>query len=145
MSKMQIFTRTYVFQYFLAFFDPKTGPRSPQDRSKTGPRAIKNDAFFVLIFDSFWGRLGVVLGALLSSKIDPKSFLEFILFRLVFDLSIYWHHEGPKTVPRELKSPQDRPKTPQEVVLGSFWIVLGSFWGSISGFHSTIRFIDVIH
>ena len=52
-------------------------PRWAQDRLKTGPRrlqeGLKNDTFFVLIFDSFWGRLGVVLVAVLGSQIDPKS------------------------------------------------------------------------
>ena len=50
-------------------------PRWAQDRLKTGPRRVqersKSHAFFVLIFDSFWGRLGVVLGPIWGAKIDP--------------------------------------------------------------------------
>ena len=61
-------------------------PRWAQDGLKTGPRRVqersKSHAFFVLIFDSFWGRLGVVLGPIWGAKIDPKSFLELNLNRL---------------------------------------------------------------
>ena len=44
-------------------------PRSPQDRSETGPRAIKKR---VLILDSFWGRVRVVLGSFWGSKRSPN-------------------------------------------------------------------------
>ena len=47
---------------------PKMAPRPVQDGSK---RDQKSHAFFVLIFDSFWGRLGVALGPILGAKIDP--------------------------------------------------------------------------
>ena len=56
---------------------PKSTPRWAQDRLKAGPRRVqeryKSDAFVVLIFDSFWDRLGIVLGAVWDSQIDPKS------------------------------------------------------------------------
>ena len=50
-------------------------PRRAQDGLKTGLRRVQerseSDVFFVMIFDSFWGRLGVVLGPILGAKIDP--------------------------------------------------------------------------
>ena len=119
---------SYGFGAFLAL-------RSAQDRLQTDPRRIqersKSDAFFVLIFDSFWDRLGVVLGVVLGAKIDLKSFLEFNLNRLVFDLAIGWSQDGrqdrpkraqeppraaqdpPKTLPRGPKTSQEPPKTVQ--------------------------------
>ena len=52
-------------------------PRWAQDRLKTGPRRVqersKSHAFFVLNFESFWNRLGLVWGVALGSKIDQKS------------------------------------------------------------------------
>ena len=68
-------------------------PRWDQDGLKTGPRRVqerqKSDTFFVLIFDSFWGRLGVVLGPILGAKIDqnPKEIWEKsgAFFVLIFD------------------------------------------------------------
>ena len=38
-SKKSLFTKHYVFQYFWTKMYPKMGPRSTQDRSKTGPRS----------------------------------------------------------------------------------------------------------
>ena len=94
-------------------------PRWAQDRLKTGPRRVqersKSHAFFVLIFDSFWGRLGVVLGVVLGSKIDPKSLGRLTLGGLDFDLVIGWSQDGPKIVPRAL--------------LGGSWVVLGGVLG----------------
>ena len=116
---MRIFTRTYVFQCFFAFLTPGWGPRSPQDRSKTGPRAIKSDAFFVLIFDSFWCRFGVVLGGILSSKIDSRPCRPLTRSDLVFDLVIRWSQDSSKTVPRGL--------------LGGSWVVLVGSWGRLGG------------
>ena len=110
-------------------FDLKTSPRSLQDRSKTGPRAIKSDAFFVLIFVSFWGRFGIVWGPILGTKIDPLTLPTIDLERLVFDLVIGWSQDGrqdrpkraqeppraaqdpPKTLPRGPKTSQERPET----------------------------------
>ena len=50
-------------------------PRWAQDGLKTDPRRVQErsitHAFFVLIFDSFRGRLGVVLGPILGAKIEP--------------------------------------------------------------------------
>ena len=47
-------------------------PRWAQDGLKTGPRRVqersKSHAFFVLIFDSFWGRLGRLLGPFWEAK-----------------------------------------------------------------------------
>ena len=56
-----------------AFFDPKMHPRSAQGRSKTSPRARNNDVFFVLHFESCWGRFGVVLGCVLSAWRSSKT------------------------------------------------------------------------
>ena len=67
-------------------------PRWAQDGLKTGPRRFqersKSHAFFVLIFDSFWGRLGVVLGPILGAKIDPKSLHRLRVGDLDFDLVV---------------------------------------------------------
>jgi hypothetical protein len=56
-------------------------PRWAQDGPKTGPRRVqerlKSHAFFVLIFDSFWGRLGVVLGPIWGPKIVPIGLRRF--------------------------------------------------------------------
>ena len=45
-SKKLLFTKQCAFQSFLAKIDPKMGPRSTQDRPKTGPRSSWV-AFFV--------------------------------------------------------------------------------------------------
>ena len=88
-------------------FDPRWASRSAQDRLKTGPRRVqerqKSDALFVMIFVSFWGRLGVVLGPILGVKIDPKSLHRFRVSGLDFDLVIGWSQDGR----------QDRPKRAQ--------------------------------
>ena len=68
----------------------KSTPRRAQDRLKTDPRRVqerqKSDAFFVFIFDSFFYRFGVVLGAVLGAKIDPKSQGRLAKVHVVFDL-----------------------------------------------------------
>ena len=96
-------------------------PRWAQDGLKTGPRRVqersKSHAFFVLIFDSFWGRLGVVLGPIWGSKIDPPKVQVFTLRGLDFDLVIDWSQDGSKTVPRGL--------------LGGFLGRLGASWGGL--------------
>ena len=98
-------------------------PRWAQDRLKTGPRRVqersKSHAFFVLIFDSFWGRLGVVLGPILGAKIEPKSLGKLTLDRLDFDLVIGWSQDGR----------QDRSKSAPGGVLGRLGGVLGRSWG----------------
>ena len=98
-------------------------PRWAQDGLKTGPRRVqersKSHAFFVLIFDSFWGRLGVVLGPMLGAKIDQKSLHQLTLDGLDFDLVIDWSQDGSKTVPRGL--------------LGRSWAVLGGSWAALGG------------
>ena len=94
-------------------------PRWAQDGLKTGPRRVqersKSHAFFVLNFESFWGRLGVVLGPILGAKIDPKSEGSLGKIGLVFDLVVGWSQDGSKTVPRGL--------------LGGSEAVLGGVWG----------------
>ena len=101
---------------FFHLFDPQTrskiDPRSLQDRSKS-------DVFFVLIFDSFWGRLRVVLGVVLGTKIDPKTEGSLIIFDLDFDLVVGWSQDSSKTVPRGL--------------LEGSWVVLGGSWGRLGG------------
>ena len=145
------------------FFDPRRSPRSTQDRSKTPPRGIKKDAFFVLIFDSFWDRLEVVLGSILGAKIDPKSLLELNLNHFVFDLVVSCSQDGPKTVPRGLLGGSWAVLggswaalggfwTPFGQSWGSFWIIWGSCWDlwgvrlvdSIHRFDSMMRFVDSI-
>ena len=70
-----------------------------------------------MIFDSFWGRLGVVWGAVLDSKIDPKIFHAFTPRGLDFDLVIDWSQDSLNTVPRGL--------------LGSSWGGLGPLLGAL--------------
>ena len=98
-------------------------PRWAQDGLKTGPRRVqersKSHAFFGLIFDSFGGRLGVVLELILGSKIDPQTLPTIDLERLVFDLVIGWSQDGR----------QDRPKRAPGGVLGRLGGVLGRSWG----------------
>ena len=111
-----IFTRSCVFQGLGPFLTPRWVPRSPQDRSKTGPRATKSDAFFVLIFDSFWGRLGVVLGPILGANIDPTSRRRLTIFDFVFDLVVLWsqdcHQDRRKRVQEPPRAAQDPPQDP---------------------------------
>jgi hypothetical protein len=155
--KIMIFTRIYVFQGLGPFLTPRWVPRSPQDRSKTGPRATKSDAFFVLIFVSFWGRLGVVFGPIWGAKIDPKTLPTIDPERPFFDLVIGGSQDGrqdrpkrvqeppraaqdpPKTLPRGPKTAQERPETPPKQskegprapksgLRNLQLVVLGSFW-----------------
>ena len=98
-------------------------PRWAQDRLKTGPRRVqersKSHAVFVLIFDSFWGHLGVVLGPIWGAKIDPKSEGSLGKIDLDFDLVVGWSQDSSKTVPRGL--------------LEGSWVVLGGSWGRLGG------------
>ena len=99
-------------------------PRCAQDRLKTDIRRVQerqtNDAFFDLIFDSFGGRLGVVLGAVLGSpkfgEIDPRR----SGFRSCDRLVTRWLQDRPKRAPRG--------------VLGSSWGALGPSLESLGGF-----------
>ena len=120
---MSIMTIFHEMQFRLGgshIFDPRRASRSTPNRLKTGLRRVqerqKNDAFVVLIFDSFWGRLGVFFGVVLGSKIDPKIFHRFMLDGLDFDLVIGWSQDGSKTVPRGL--------------LGRSWALFGGSWGA---------------
>ena len=98
-------------------------PRWAQDGLKTGPRRVqersKSDAFFVLIFDSFGGRLGVVWGAVLDSKIDPKGRHRFAIFAVhatCVCVSVWielWGRLG--------------------AVLGGSWATLGGSWAPFGG------------
>ena len=117
-------------------FDPRGASRSTQNRLKTGLRRVqeryKSDAFFVLIFDSFWGRLGVVLGGVLGSKIDPK-----ILHFLTSDgLGRSGFRSCCLMVPRW---PQDRSKRAPGGVLGRLGGVLGPLWGVLGCFWFVLR------
>ena len=67
-----------------------------------------------VIFDLSGGRFGDVLGAVLRSKIDPKSRGRLTKIDLVIDLVVYWSQDGSKTVPRGL--------------LGGSWATLGGSW-----------------
>ena len=75
-SKKRLFTKHYVFQHLLAKIDPKMGPRSSQDRPKTGPRSswvvFCSSSFFASIFD----RSGIDLGAVLGSQMEPGGAAE---------------------------------------------------------------------
>jgi hypothetical protein len=110
-------------------------PRWAQDRLKTGPRRVqersKSHACFVLIFDSFWGRLGVVLGPILGSKIVPKSLRRFRVDRLDIDLVIDWSQDGLKTAPRGLLGGF---LGRLGGVLGRSWGLLGPLWRVLGGF-----------
>ena len=102
-------------------------PRWAQDRLKTGPRRVqersKSHVFFVSIFESFWGRLGVVLGPMLGAKIDPNIFHAFNPRGLDFDLVIDWSQDGSKTVPRGLRGRFLGR-------LGGSWALFGGSWGA---------------
>ena len=95
---------------------PRWGPRSPQDRSKTGPRAIKKSCIFrldfCLVLGSSWGRFGSYLGI----QNRPKIARAFGNFRPLVVLISILRFDGPKmaakTVSRGSKSPQERTKTP---------------------------------
>ena len=152
-SKMRIFTRSYVFQCFFAFLTSRWDRRSPLDRSKTSPRAIKKWCMFRLDFwlvlGSSWGRFGRRFG--LQNR--PKKFPLFDVDGLVFDLVVCWSQNGrqdrPKTVQEPPRAAQDPPNGRfgpfggrLGVVLGSFGGRFGSFWGSIGWFDSSIRFND---
>ena len=53
-----------------------------------GVWGFKEFAFFVLIFVSFWDRLGVVWGVVLGAKIDAKGRHRLTLGGLDFDLVV---------------------------------------------------------
>ena len=71
-----------------------------------------------MIFDSFWGRLGVVLGTVLGSKIVPKSLGRLTLGGLDFDLVIGWSQDGRQDHPKRVQEPpraaQELPRPSQE-------------------------------
>ena len=100
-------------------------PRWAQDGLKTGRRRVQErsitHAFFVLIFDSFRGRLGVVLGPILGAKIDPKSKGSLGQNRSCF-------RSCGRLAPSWL---QDRPKRAPGVVLGPSWGGLGPLLGAL--------------
>ncbi len=107
-------------------------PRWAQDRLKTGPRRVqersKSDAFFVLIFDSFWDRLWGRLGAPLGTPSRPKIRREFGKTR-----SCFRSYDG--MVPRWL---QDRSKRapggglgPLLGALGCSRALFGGSWGAL--------------
>ena len=89
----------------------------------------KSDAFFVLIFDSFWGRLGVVLGPIWGAKIDSKSEREFGKNRSCF-------RSCGRMVPRWL---QDRPKRALGGVLGRLGGSLGPSLAGLGGLLGVLR------
>ena len=59
------------------FYDPKTIPKSTQDRPKTAPRRYSRASFFFFVFDidfgASWLRFWPHLGPLLGSQNFPKS------------------------------------------------------------------------
>ena len=108
-SKKWLFTKHYVFLWFLLKIDPRMGPRSTQDRSKTGPRSSWI-AFFHLEFSL---RFLIVLGSALVPFWPPKwspggaaelvvidawavqDNLGIVLVRSFFHLAIRDHFFGP--------------------------------------------------
>ena len=68
--------------------------------------------------------MGLVLGGVLGSKIDPKSRRRLAKIDLVIDLVVYWSQDGSKTVPRGL--------------LGGSWAVLGGVGGRSWGLLGSI-------
>ena len=118
------------------FFDPKTGPRSPQDRSKTGPRAIKKRCIFRLDFGlvlrSFWD----LFGRHLELQNRPIFLHRFTLNGLVFDLALGWSQDGRHDRPKTVQEPS---RTAQNPLNGRF----GSSWGRLRGrFESFLSSID---
>ena len=83
------------------------------------------------MFDSFWGRLGVVLGPIWGSKIVPKSLRRFRVDRLDIDLVIDWSQDGSKTVPKGVLV---RFLGRLGGVLGRSWGLLGPLWRVLGGF-----------
>ena len=71
LSKMSMFKKQWKTLGFSNFLDLRMGSRWLQDRSKTGPRAIKKTMHFST---GFFTRLGVVLGSFWGSKRSPNRF-----------------------------------------------------------------------
>ena len=78
-----------------------------------------------MIFDSFWGRLGVVLEPILGAKIDPTILHRFRVDALDFDLVIDWSQDGRQDRPKRAQEPpraaQDPPRSPLGTVLEPSW------------------------
>ncbi len=63
---------TLCFPMVFAQIDPKMGPRSTQDRSKTGPRSSWIAFLASSIFASIFDRFGIGFGAVLGAKMMPN-------------------------------------------------------------------------
>ena len=99
-------------------------PRRAQDGLKTGPRRVqerqKSDAFFVLIFNSFWVVLGSFWDPFWEPKSTPRPCQPLARSDLVFDLVIGWSQERPKTHKRPSqegpKPSKNGPRPPPQTV-----------------------------
>ena len=87
----------------------ETGPRRVQERSKS-------HALLVLIFVSFWNRLGVVLGLMFGSKIGPQTLTTIDLERVVFDLVIGWSQDGREDRAKRAQEPPGAPQDPHKTL-----------------------------
>ena len=96
------------------FYDPKTLPKTTQDRSKTRPRWIKKAAFFVLMFDSFLGHFGCPIGLQNDSVLEPlgqdAATMRFEVILFIFR-DMQFHSTTPRRLPRR---PQIAPRRIQD-------------------------------
>ena len=76
-AKTSLFTKHNVFPCQIAKNDPKTAPKTTQDRPKTAPRRSSRASFFIFVFDIDFGPSWVPfwrhLGSLLGTQNWPKS------------------------------------------------------------------------
>ena len=64
---------TLCFLLVVGKIDLHMGPRSTQDRSKTGPRSSWIASFSSSLFTSIFDRFGVGFGAVLASQMEPPG------------------------------------------------------------------------
>ena len=123
-SKTLFFTKYYVFQYFLTFFNLKMAPKMASARLKRPPRLTLNLFFsllnFAFDFVSFWDRfwlpcppkwlpLGTLFAIKIDQKIDPQS-----------DCAKGRSQSAPrrpKTLPGHPPDPPGHPQMPSRTLL----------------------------
>ena len=131
-----MFTNYYVVQYFWAKMDPKMGPRSTQDRAKTGPRSSWAVFVFILTFRfdfaSFLDRFGTVLGSQMEPRGAPLNWSN----RPVGGPRRSWHRLG-SVLFSSCDSGSLFWASRLRVVLGCLWPRFGSSWALLSSFLGT--------